>query len=259
MTRGLRRGAESLADWAQRHEPRSCQCGCGGCIQITTEHRRRGVPRFLPGHNAKTGFEQWAEEHRGKHVCECGCGEVFKPTRRHRELGFPRYLRGHALRVAHVVTANVTAWVQSEQNRHLCECGCGRAIPIWPTYYWSTIPRFRRECLLRHRVGEVHPCWVADRSKVTGGRRGQYFLPRVKRAVLARDGHRCRVCGSSQNLTIDHIVPVFENGPGTVDNGQTLCVDCHKKKSRVDRARYWERWNNSRRYGGIDADSGNAT
>jgi 5-methylcytosine-specific restriction endonuclease McrA len=249
MTRGLRSGTESRAEWAKRQPPKACACGCGGNIELTPEHRRR-LPRFLPGHNAKTGLERWAEEHRSKHFCSCGCGEAFEPTRQYRRLGFPAYKRGHVLRVAHPRGRCIEDWVKNEQGRHLCECGCGQAIRIWPSYRWEGIPRFRRECLLRRRVGDAHPNWMADRSMVRDGRRGQNFVPAVKRAILERDEYRCRECGSSQNLTIDHIVPVFEGGLGVVENGQTLCADCHKSKTRLDRGRYWH----NRRYSRINGD-----
>jgi hypothetical protein len=187
-----------------------CACGCSGVIRLTEQHSWGRIPRFNRGHSSKTGFEQWAEAHRGKHVCECGCGGTFQPSPRHRRLGFPRYLKGHMLRVARAVTMKIAAWVVAEQNRHFCECGCGQTIRIWPRYRLTGIPRFRRECQARLRTGPAHPNWMSDRSMVRSGRRGQYFVPSVKREIFERDGYRCRACGSSKNLSADHITPVHE-------------------------------------------------
>lgn len=256
--RGHSRGG-GLRPWIQQSSTILCACGCNGSIQLTEQHRWNRLPRFLPGHNAKTGFEQWANEQRNKHFCACGCGEALKPTRQYRRNGFPAYKRGHRLRVTHPRDKDTRGWVKSQQGRHFCEYGCGRTITIWPTYRWAGIPKMCRECNARNRTGENHPSWVADRSKVVGGRGGRYFLPRIKQAVLARDGHQCRVCKSSRNLAVDHIVPVWEGGPGTLENGQALCVDCHETKTRIDRARYYEHKRQQRTNGGSDANSGHAT
>lgn len=58
----------------------------------------------------------------------------------------------------------------------------------------------------------------------------------VQKAVLEADGHRCRKCGATENLEADHIVPTHHGGQSTVENGQTLCHECHRRKS------YYEEW-----------------
>ena len=220
----------------RRYYEHPCGCGCGGRLEVSSEHRSYRIPRFLPGHNAKTGFEQWAAENTGKHFCACGCGEAITPTRRCRREGFPRYKRGHATRVAHVVTTNVAAWVREQQGKHLCACGCGEPITIRPAYRWAGIPKMRRECLLRQRVLAEHPNWKADRSTVAY-RNGRYFPPSVRRRIFERDGHCCRRCGAPDNLVADHIVPIREGGDGSATNGQALCLKCHAAKTREERAR----------------------
>lgn len=54
----------------------------------------------------------------------------------------------------------------------------------------------------------------------------------VKKATLIRDNNRCRCCGIGGSqwagiLVYHHLVPVYAGGPDTVDNGLTLCVNCH--------------------------------
>jgi 5-methylcytosine-specific restriction protein A len=56
--------------------------------------------------------------------------------------------------------------------------------------------------------------------------------PKIKQAVLIRDDFKCRCCGTGgvQWLGIivyHHIIPVFLHGPDSVDNGLTLCSNCH--------------------------------
>lgn len=56
--------------------------------------------------------------------------------------------------------------------------------------------------------------------------------PAIKKATLERDGYKCRCCGIGGALYLSilvfhHLVPVFAGGPDTVDNGLTLCSNCH--------------------------------
>ena len=61
-----------------------------------------------------------------------------------------------------------------------------------------------------------------ERGKVTN---------KMRFAVYARDGNKCRYCGSRYNLEVDHIFPIAKGGKTTFDNLQTLCHDCNVKKS----------------------------
>ena len=51
-----------------------------------------------------------------------------------------------------------------------------------------------------------------------------------RRAVFARDRHRCQYCGSERHLTVDHVVPRSKGGPDTWDNLVTSCAPCNRKK-----------------------------
>ena len=61
----------------------------------------------------------------------------------------------------------------------------------------------------------------------------------VKRAIIheslrnevhERDGHKCVLCGSRDDLTIDHILPFSKGGKTKKENFQTLCKTCNLKK-----------------------------
>jgi 5-methylcytosine-specific restriction endonuclease McrA len=52
-----------------------------------------------------------------------------------------------------------------------------------------------------------------------------------RKKILIRDNFKCGYCGTSQNLTVDHIIPISRNGPHTFDNLITACVYCNRKKS----------------------------
>jgi 5-methylcytosine-specific restriction endonuclease McrA len=49
--------------------------------------------------------------------------------------------------------------------------------------------------------------------------------------VLLLFGNKCLKCGSTDNLTMDHVIPLSLGGSHTVDNVQPLCFDCNRKKS----------------------------
>jgi 5-methylcytosine-specific restriction endonuclease McrA len=52
----------------------------------------------------------------------------------------------------------------------------------------------------------------------------------VKQFVFARDGGRCKQCGSTVELQFDHIIPVALRGGSTADNLQLLCGPCNRRK-----------------------------
>lgn len=57
-----------------------------------------------------------------------------------------------------------------------------------------------------------------------------------RQAVLTRDRWQCRTCGrlcsSSREAHADHITPLALGGSRySPDNGQTLCVRCHSRKT----------------------------
>lgn len=53
---------------------------------------------------------------------------------------------------------------------------------------------------------------------------------KLRFAVFARDHERCRKCGSSRNLEVDHIIPISKGGKTEMSNLQTLCHRCNVKK-----------------------------
>ncbi|MDY4848814.1 MAG: HNH endonuclease [Bacilli bacterium] len=61
-----------------------------------------------------------------------------------------------------------------------------------------------------------------ERGKVTN---------KMRFAIYDRDHYRCRKCGRRTNdLEVDHIIPIAKGGKSTFDNLQTLCHRCNCKK-----------------------------
>jgi hypothetical protein len=63
------------------------------------------------------------------------------------------------------------------------------------------------------------------------GKTKRPFISRhMRRAVYERDGHRCLNCGTSDDLSLDHIIPYSKGGPDTFENLRTLCRPCNSSK-----------------------------
>ena len=51
--------------------------------------------------------------------------------------------------------------------------------------------------------------------------------PHIRKAVIERDGGRCRKCGRTHGLEAHHIIPRREDGTDDLENLATLCSSCH--------------------------------
>ena len=52
----------------------------------------------------------------------------------------------------------------------------------------------------------------------------------TRKNVLLRDNFTCQYCGSSGNLTLDHIVPKSKGGGDSWENIVVCCVRCNNRK-----------------------------
>ena len=48
--------------------------------------------------------------------------------------------------------------------------------------------------------------------------------------IFERDNYTCQICGSKDDLTVDHIIPIIYRGENHTDNFQTLCRSCNSGK-----------------------------
>jgi len=52
----------------------------------------------------------------------------------------------------------------------------------------------------------------------------------IRQKVWHRDGGKCQICGSNENLQYDHIIPFSKGGNNSENNIQLLCENCNKLK-----------------------------
>lgn len=97
------------------------------------------------------------------------------------------------------------------------------------------------------RFGEKSPVWQGGKTELLAGIRNLSKYSDWRSQVFVRDEFMCQECGdgSGGNLQADHIVPLsflveklglksVEDAHSrlelwNIDNGKTLCVECHKK------------------------------
>ena len=87
----------------------------------------------------------------------------------------------------------------------------------------SNTPEGRRERMQRHREKAKKEGWASPNLTMAQRRR-----------VLERDDHRCRACGATDRLEIDHVIPISQGGTSEDDNLQVLCNPCNRVKGAAD-------------------------
>lgn len=60
----------------------------------------------------------------------------------------------------------------------------------------------------------------------------------LRKAIIQRDGGKCRKCGKTEHLQVDHIRPVARGGLTTPSNLWTLCAFCHSKRPGHKQAKH---------------------
>lgn len=95
-------------------------------------------------------------------------------------------------------------------------------------------------------AGEKNSNWKGGISKINRSERKnamqtiEYKLWR--KSVFERDHYTCIKCLSKGKIQADHIKPwaIYPELRYAIDNGQTLCENCHKLKNVVEMRIYWK-------------------
>ena len=88
-----------------------------------------------------------------------------------------------------------------------------------------------KEKMSQVRKGSDNPHWKGGLSELVKGIRRSPEYHQWRITVLERDNHTCQDCGITEGLDAHHIQSIFDYPEGVfeVDNGLTLCKDCHKR------------------------------
>lgn len=139
------------------------------------------------------------------------CGKAFTPKHRN--------IKHCSLECSHKTTK------QTLSHKIACTClMCGKVTmrsPALATKYCSP------------------ECYYASKFTTPEGykkwRRNQDFRSAQRNSIKQRDGYKCVLCGSTDKLQIDHILPIGLGGGNAIENGQTLCRSCHALKTTKDK------------------------
>lgn len=74
--------------------------------------------------------------------------------------------------------------------------------------------------------GVLDRAWVVE---TPGGSRRK-IPAELRAAIYERDEYACLLCGSPDDLTLDHIYPWSKGGEDTLENLRTLCRPCNSSK-----------------------------
>lgn len=120
---------------------------------------------------------------------------------------------------------------------------CGASFQAGPT---STQSFCSRKCSSFFHSGPNHPGWKGGSGQDDRNR------PEVRlwrKAVFERDGHRCRDCGSAEDLHAHHIKPwvTFPDLRLVLSNGRTLCSRCHSRVHGRDLTKWTRKFQTAQR------------
>lgn len=75
---------------------------------------------------------------------------------------------------------------------------------------------------------------------------GRPRLPEAVRKRVLRRCPWCQTCGLARSTEVDHVIPLAEGGPNTEANAQALCSPCHLVKTKAERRRGQQRYQERR-------------
>ena len=162
-------------------------------------------------------------------IC-CGCSCRIARTTKRRPSGMT--LSG----VAKIITSLKTGFCPKEAMERSME------IADWVASSEGKIRMLLKELNAENQSLNTLKIFNVDLSRALGDYLWRSYPERRKRAditiakpelrlmVFSRDGWMCIKCQRTDNLSVDHIIPVAKNGTDEFENLQTLCRSCNSKK-----------------------------
>ncbi|MCM8778315.1 MAG: HNH endonuclease [Candidatus Omnitrophica bacterium] len=105
-----------------------------------------------------------------------------------------------------------------------------------PRDIWRSIRRLYQEGILikvKKGVYKYDPAYVKKKKLLD-------FSQEVKEEALKRDNYKCVWCGRGKKdgveICVDHITPLDLGGTNTLDNAQTLCMQCNLIKKNYSQS-----------------------
>ena len=105
----------------------------------------------------------------------------------------------------------------------------------------STTAKRCLKCRGKYMRGDNSPMWKGGDGTHRHQEMGKIEYKLWREAIFKRDNYTCQVCQSKGvYLEADHIKPwsTYPELRYAIDNGKTLCQECHKMKTKLDHQGY---------------------
>lgn len=80
-------------------------------------------------------------------------------------------------------------------------------------------------------LDEVYPVQQKERTTYEKARgKWDSLRSKITPLVFEEHGEHCQECGTTESLTIDHVIPLRKGGTSDLDNLQPLCKSCNSSK-----------------------------
>ncbi len=169
-------------------------------------------------------IKDWILQEQGKHLCRCGCNGMIVITPEHHKpsVGIPDFLQGHSNKGKNNPAYNkkIDKWVEQEQGKHFCHCGCNGAIIIKRWHFWVDIPNFIHG---HSNKGEGNPFYkkhhtlktIKVLSELQKGERGhnwgthpaQQTLKKISKSQIERYKNNPMLIGKARERRLKMVFP----------------------------------------------------
>lgn len=92
-------------------------------------------------------------------------------------------------------------------------------------------PEAERERKRRYRLTHADVVRVRERERTYARRALQPYSPEMAALMAALVLQPCTYCGTTENITIDHVMPLSRGGKHEADNLAPACFSCNSSKS----------------------------
>lgn len=94
------------------------------------------------------------------------------------------------------------------------------------SYDWLSDCRYKLSILKRNYINHIN--YLASIPRVEANK--HIAIKSVRKEVFKLHGNKCLKCGETNNIQIDHVIPVDKGGINDLSNYQPLCKRCNVKK-----------------------------